>query len=206
MRGVFANSRKRSHLLDRKRECSAMSIYHALCGSVEVACTRVIAESLPRVEHFIFRCASERAKIWKSLQPVPIIWQHGRDLRLLQHEFGNKNPVGIASTAPRKIATVTEIPAKKRSPKRTALIFGGVDFQQTLNIQRSTSNIQFRVERWALSVERWTFSGNELVHTCTDRRAGDKTPCIARRARVRIRTEALHDLLRAEEQTERGGL
>jgi hypothetical protein len=76
-----------------------------------------------------------------------VIRNHGSDLSLLKHEFGDEDGVGIVGAAPWEIATIMAIPAQKRALEVADFFRCSNGSQQTLNVQRSTSNVQFRVER-----------------------------------------------------------
>ena len=59
VRGVFPDSWKLLHLLDRSRETSAVSIHDGLCGGVQISRAHVIAEALPCAQHIVFGSASQ---------------------------------------------------------------------------------------------------------------------------------------------------
>ena len=46
-----------------------------------------------------------------------VIRDDGGDLRLLKHELGNEDSVGIASPAPREVAAITAIPTQQSATK-----------------------------------------------------------------------------------------
>src|SRR5262249_18698198 len=166
MRGVFPDSGKLSHSLDFPREISAKSINKRFCCGMKIPGTSVITEALPRAKHLVFRSARQRSEIRKPAQPLVIIRDDGGDLRLLEHELGHKDRVRIASPAPGKIATMSVIPSKKRATKNGKVLWRCHGLEA--NVQRSTSNPEFRVEHWALSVERSAFSEmNSYTHPLT---------------------------------------
>lgn len=88
----------------------------------------------------------------KTPKPSFVIRNYSHDLRLLKHELGNEDCVGIARPAPWKIAPVPAIPAQKRTLEGVDCFRCSRESQQTLNVQRATANVQFRVERWACAV------------------------------------------------------
>ena len=94
-----------------------MPVHNRFCGGVEISRASVIAEALPRAKHLIFRSARQRGEIRKRAEPLVIIRDHGGDLRLLEHELGNEDRVGIAGATPREIAPMPTIPANKRAAK-----------------------------------------------------------------------------------------
>ena len=52
------------------------SIYDSSCGGVKVPRASVIAEALPRMEHVVFRSASECGEIGETVQPLVVIRDH----------------------------------------------------------------------------------------------------------------------------------
>jgi ribonuclease HIII len=170
VRSVLADSGEPLHLLDRSRKVSAVSIYNGLGGGAKISRARVVAETLPCAEHVIFGSASECGKIGKSAQPLVVIGDHGGHQGLLKHEFGDEDGVGVTRVAPRQIAAVSAIPAKKRTLEGKNFFRCGNGSQQTPNVQRQMSNVQFRVERWALSVERFP-QMNSYTHPLTQEQA-----------------------------------
>ena len=94
------------------------------------------------MEHITFRSTGESVQIGKSPEPFIIIWDNGSDLRLLEHELGNEDSVGIARPTPGKIAPVGAIPAQERTSE-SAGVFFEIKIcckRSTLNVQRSTLN------------------------------------------------------------------
>lgn len=84
---------------------------------MEISGATVIAEALPGIEHVVLRSRRKRSEIRKSAEPFMIIGNYSGNLGLLEHEFRDKDCVGIASPAPGKIASVVAKPLKKRSTK-----------------------------------------------------------------------------------------
>lgn len=82
---------------------------------MQIASSRVIAETLPRVKDVIFRGPGQGGEIWEAAEPLIIIRDNGGNCRLLEHELGDKDGVGVSSLAPRKIAAVLAIPAGQRA-------------------------------------------------------------------------------------------
>ncbi len=79
-------------------------------GGVEIARARVVAESLPHAEHLGFRGGGEFGKIGEAREPLFVKRDDGRDLRLLEHDFGNHDRVRIVRAPPREIAPVLREP------------------------------------------------------------------------------------------------
>ena len=102
------------------------------------------------------RRAGEAGKIRKPVEPTFIIWNDRSDLRLLQHEFGDKDRIGIARTTPRQVATVFPIPCEQGAPEGNTGRVVCFD-EETFNVQRSTFNerlLHLDVGRWTLDVGR----------------------------------------------------
>ena len=78
---------------------------------MKVSGAAVISKTLPGVQHFGLRRIRQRGEVGKTLQP-PIEVGHDRaDLRLLKHDLGHQDCVGITGSAPREIATMAGVPA-----------------------------------------------------------------------------------------------
>ena len=110
VRAVFADAGELLHLVGCPRELSAVSIHNDSRGGVKISRASVIAKTLPRAQHLVFGSPCKRGEIGKRTQPPVIIQDDGGDLRLLQHELGDKYCVRIVGPAPREIAAVTAIP------------------------------------------------------------------------------------------------
>ena len=117
VRGVFPDSWESPHLLDCVRESAAVSIHNDYCCAAEISRPSVISETLPRAKHLVFGSVSQNGEVGKSQEPVIIIGDHGRNLGLLEHEFGDKDGVRITGSAPREIAAVAAIPTQQVTTK-----------------------------------------------------------------------------------------
>lgn len=113
MGGVLANPRKILHFADLPWKSTAMAIDDDFRGGVEISGASVVAEALPGVEHIVLRRARQGRKTREPAQPLFIIGEHGSDLGLLKHQFGNEDGVRIAGPPPRKVAAVLGAPAKE---------------------------------------------------------------------------------------------
>ncbi len=117
MGGVLANSGKISHFADLPWKSTTMAIDDDFRGGVEISGASVVAEALPGVKHIVLRRLGQSSKTREPAQPLFIIWEDGRDLGLLKHQFGNENGVRITGSPPRKVAAVLAIPGQKTSPE-----------------------------------------------------------------------------------------
>ena len=134
--GVTADTGKIANRGWIDRQSATMSISHNFRGGVQMASACIIAESLPGVQDVIFRGSGQGAEIGEPTEPVIIIWDHGSDLCLLEHELGDENGVRIAGLAPGKLAAVTRIPAQDRAPEAAEVFWRNHGF--AANVQRST--------------------------------------------------------------------
>ena len=150
--GVTADAGKIANRGWTDRQSATMSISHNFRGGVQMSSACIIAESLPGVQDVIFRGSGQGAEIGEPTEPVIIIWDHGSDLCLLEHELGHEDAVRIAGVAPGKIAAMATMPAKKRLAEGADVFWRHQDLQQTFNAQpafarlrrggRPTSNVQ----------------------------------------------------------------
>lgn len=92
-----------------------MFLHDDSSGRAEIARPRIIAETLPGVENVTFGGCGQSGEIGKAPHPLTIIGDDSGDLRLLKHELGDQDRVGIGGTAPGEIAAVFSIPREERS-------------------------------------------------------------------------------------------
>ena len=117
---VTADAGQCSHRRETAREPATTPVLHGYRNRVQIARPRIIAQALPRVEDVTFRSPSQRGEIRETPEPLIIIRDNRGNLRLLEHDLGHENGVGVASLAPRKNAAVLVIPIRQR---RLELIF-----------------------------------------------------------------------------------
>ena len=83
-------------------------------GAMQVARTRVVTQPGPQVQHLVDFRIGERAHAGKPLHETLEIGNHGRDLRLLQHDLRHPHAVGRALALPRQIMTpMTRMPGSE---------------------------------------------------------------------------------------------
>lgn len=116
--GIAADTGKFTNGIDVAGKDSTMSILHDFGGGMEMARAIVIAEALPGVKDCVFGGMSEGGDIREQSEPFIIIGNDGRDLGLLEHDFGDEDGVWIAGAAPGEIAAVVAVPVEKRRVKR----------------------------------------------------------------------------------------
>ncbi len=82
-----------------------------LGGFLQVAGTRVIAESGPHGEQFSLGCGGQILDAGILRKEAFVVWNDGGDTRLLQHNLGNPDRVGIVGATPRQVALMLDKPA-----------------------------------------------------------------------------------------------
>ena len=76
---------------------------------MEVAGAAVITQTTPQTQYFIKRCSGQRAHVGEAFDKAREVIQHGRHLRLLQHDFGQPDPVRIACVLPWQIVSPMDL-------------------------------------------------------------------------------------------------
>jgi hypothetical protein len=94
-----------------------MFFHHGDGSRTEVSGARVIAKALPGAKDLLFGSSRQGGEIGETPQPLIIIREDGGDLRLLEHELGDEDSVGIAGAAPGEIAAVLAVPGAERAPE-----------------------------------------------------------------------------------------
>ena len=123
-----------------------MVLEHCDRGGLEISRASVVTEALPCQKHLVFRCARQGGEIGKPPEPLAIIRDDGGDLGLLEHDLGDEDCVRILCATPGELPAVAREPAKKRALEGADFFWWSKGSQQALNVQCSTSNVQFRVE------------------------------------------------------------
>ena len=80
---------------------------------LQIFCAAIVAEPLPCLQHLRLAGGGERLEIGEALHPSRVVaaLEHGGDLRLLEHDFGDENRIRIGGAAPRVVASVCPKPA-----------------------------------------------------------------------------------------------
>ena len=95
-----------------------------LRGLMQHPRSAIVAQTAPGCQHRIFRSLGERLDIRKTFEENPIVVKHGGNARLLQHDFAEPDPIGIASLAPGKVAAMLVVPAQQRAPDMDKILGG----------------------------------------------------------------------------------
>jgi len=78
--------------------------------------TTVIAKAFPRSNNLALRSTRAGSRGWKQVEETCPRRDHSRDLRLLQHHFGNMNFPGVPSPPPGEISFYTALLGQPGSP------------------------------------------------------------------------------------------
>ena len=117
-RRIGPDARQLPQLRFRRRKLSAMPGDHRLGAGVEIARPRVIAEPRPLLHHRLDRGGGQSRNIRPAAAKGLEIRLHRRDCRLLQHDLGQPDEIGIGQFArpgaPGQIAALAVIPVKQR--------------------------------------------------------------------------------------------
>src|SRR5271166_6960629 len=117
-RAIWADAGERAKLGFAFRKMPAVAHEHSLSAGVKVSRPRVIAKPRPHLEHVIDRGLRERAHNWPARSKAHEIWCNRLHRGLLQHDFGEPNPIGVGflarQGAPREDAAMAIIPMQER--------------------------------------------------------------------------------------------
>ncbi len=88
-------------------EFAAVLLRHAPCGLLERDCPAVVAHALPGAEHLASPGTGKALEVRELLEELGGVL-HGDplDLRLLEHDLGDQDPVGIGGVPPGEVAAV----------------------------------------------------------------------------------------------------
>ena len=122
-RRVAAHAGQLRRSSTRAGKLPSNSAHDHLRGAVQVARAAVVAEALPQLEHIVQRRGGQRLHGGEAHQETLVVGDHGRDLRLLQHDFRQPDGVRVARCAAR---------AGRLCAPRTRLISASVQGGQVL--------------------------------------------------------------------------
>ena len=112
--GVAADAGKREDVIEVLGKPAVVLRDDLLRGSLKIADPLVIAESFPELVQFGFGRAGESLDRRECLHPASPVRQDGFDLRLLEHDLGNPDGVGVTRAAPGEIAGVGGKPVQQK--------------------------------------------------------------------------------------------
>ena len=117
-RGVATDSGKRAKRIAVGRDDSLVPVDDTLRKRVEVGRAAVVPQPIPLFPNRAGRCISEVPDGGERGEKPRVILLDAAHLGLLQHEFGDHDPVGITGPAPRQVTSVATKPAQQTGPKR----------------------------------------------------------------------------------------
>src|SRR5262249_46596395 len=101
---------------------------------VKVPRPGVVPETRPGREHVLLRGAREPLEVREPLEELLVTSEDGRDGRLLEHDLGDPDPIGVARSPPGETAP---LPAKPRDqPVADAVATPGRGRQETVTSVR----------------------------------------------------------------------
>ncbi len=86
---------------------------------MQVMRAAVVAESAPVLEHAIVRRGGQRAHVGERGEKALVVRDDRRDLRLLQHDLGQPDPVRVARALPRQVVAAVRRAARRRGARQT---------------------------------------------------------------------------------------
>src|SRR3990167_7918946 len=109
--GGATNPRQGSQHLGGARKGASVLCHNLLGAAKQVAGPGVVAQPAPEAHHFILLCLRQGHYVRKTLQKARVVVKHRSNLRLLQHDLGQPDPVRIARLLPRQvIASIRRLP------------------------------------------------------------------------------------------------
>jgi len=85
------------------------------CGSMKIRRAAIVAETFPFASHITRRSVGQRLQVGIPSQEPAVIPQDARYLRLLEHELGYENPVGVSGPTPWQSAALSSEPFQEAS-------------------------------------------------------------------------------------------
>ncbi len=95
------------------RDGAAKVVDHRPGQAVQIAGTPIVAETIPGLTHCRLRCCSQSVDCGEAFGESSVVVTHPGHLRLLQHEFGHEDLVGVSGGSPWKTASLGPEPAKQ---------------------------------------------------------------------------------------------
>src|SRR5437773_6404034 len=120
--GVFAETRQAPQSCGVAWDPAAVLLEDPPGRAAQVAGPRVIAEPRPRREHAVLAGAGEGREIREAGEERFVPAADGGDRRLLQHDLGNPDAVGVARPAPGKPPLLSAGPVEEPPKNRVGLL------------------------------------------------------------------------------------
>ena len=133
--GGATDSRQLRQEFSGRRENPAVLSNNQLRAPMQISGTTVITQAAPEAQHLVLRSAGKCAHIRESFQKTCVVTQHGAHLGLLQHDFRQPNPVGVAGLLPGEMtASMTRLPPHNPS---------GYGLQRLAHANRKSTGVSF---------------------------------------------------------------
>ena len=129
-RRVPADARQRAQLRNRTGKSPAMLLHDGLRSGMHHAGTPVVSQPAPGRQHGRLPRRGQLLYRGKSPQKTTIVLQHRGDAGLLQHDFREPDPVGIAVLAPWQVPPVAVVPREQAPSPATS--FRRIEFPAIL--------------------------------------------------------------------------
>ena len=91
---------------------------------MEVSGAGIVAEAFPKLEHAVERGVGEVAYGREGGEEAFEVGDDGFDARLLEHDFGEPDAIGVARAAPREVAGGGAIPGEEGAAGAEGDTFG----------------------------------------------------------------------------------
>ncbi len=111
--GVTANARQREHVVKAPRKLAVVLGHDLPRRLLQVPGARVIAESFPQLVDLVRTCLGRRCDGRQFAHPPFPVRNDRLYLRLLEHDFGYKDRIGVLGPSPRQIPRVFRIPLQQ---------------------------------------------------------------------------------------------
>src|SRR5580693_1991670 len=85
--GIRTDARERHDIFFAPRKFRSMQRDDLLRRLLQISRAAVIPEAGPQSQYFFLGCLGERRDIREAREEPLVIWNHGRDARLLQHDL-----------------------------------------------------------------------------------------------------------------------
>ena len=111
-RRVVAYASQPPQLFECMGKCAA-PLHHLTRGSMEVAGTAVVTQTLPQAQNFVLGRFSQCLHVGEARDEAQVVVAALADARLLQDDLAHPNAVGVGGIAPRQCAPVFFVPTQK---------------------------------------------------------------------------------------------
>lgn len=116
-RGVAANPGKRERGFQSAWEFAMMASNDFFRRGVEITRATVVTEAGPEAQDFLLRGGGEHVDGGKFFEEAVVIGEDGGNARLLQHDLGDPDAVGVAADAPGEVAAMSAEPGQEFGAK-----------------------------------------------------------------------------------------